>query len=325
MRSTEAQARPSRLTWRRFGWKRLSLWASQVREGSQGGPTKQLFSTYAQALWRTASSMKKRRWPIVCSIGSVDPTTAAGVTVDLSVFAEMGARGVSVIAGVTAQNAARVVAVHALPAPLVAEQLHAIWEQVRPDAVCIGLVPSAPSILAIAQFLRRLHPRPPIVVDPVIAASNGAILLKAHARRVLPQLFSVARIITPNMAEAELLTSRTIATPHDAVEAAQALTRWGCAALVTGGHLKGFACIDSLALPSRLDSTRHARAPKKFVAPRLPGAMRGAGGILAAAIATELARGATLEHSITRARNVVRNAWRAARSLGTGRAQFVGT
>jgi hydroxymethylpyrimidine/phosphomethylpyrimidine kinase len=267
--------------------------------------------------------MTRRRWPIVCSIGSVDPTTAAGVTADLAVFAKMQARGVSVITGVTAQNAARVAAVHALPAELVVQQLRAIWEQVRPDAVCVGLVPSATSILAIVHFLRRLHPRPPIVVDPVIAASNGAILLKPPARRVLPQLFRVARIITPNVAEAELLTSRTIATVQDAAEAAQGLTQWGCAVLVTGGHLAGATCIDTLVLPSRLGSTRHTRAPKKHSSPRLPGAMRGAGGILAAAIATELARGATLEHSIRQARNVVRHSWGTARSLGTGRAQFV--
>jgi hydroxymethylpyrimidine kinase/phosphomethylpyrimidine kinase len=269
--------------------------------------------------------MKRRRRPVVCSIGSVDPTTAAGVTADLGVFAAMRARGVSVITGVTAQNAARVVAVHALPAQLVAQQLRVIWDQVPPDAVCIGLIPSAPAIAAVAKFLRGVRPRPPIVVDPVIAASSGPRLLAPAGVRALPGLFRIARVITPNAAEAEILTSRTVASVQDAAQAAPALTRWGCAALVTGGHLPGATSVDVLALPMRSRSPDRGRALQRFASPRLGGVVRGSGGILAAAIATELAHGATLEHAIARARDVVRDAWRAARPLGTGKAQFVAT
>lgn len=263
--------------------------------------------------------LTRRPTCVVCSIGSIDPTSAAGVTADLGVYAAMDARGVSVISGLTAQNSTRVSIVHALPPALIKEQLRLVWQQVRPDAVCIGLVPSAQAIATIADFLRHLRPCPPIVVDPVIMASSGFTLLPASALRALPKLFRLARIITPNVHEAATLSGRKIASADDAVHAAQELTRWRCAVLVKGGHLARATTCDILALPER--STARIASMRRFCSPRLRGSMRGAGGILAAAIAVGLGRGAPLEHAIRRARDVVRVAWRTARPLGSGKPQ----
>lgn len=265
--------------------------------------------------------LRRRRACVVCSIGSIDPTGAAGVSADLAIYSAMGARGVSAIAGITAQNSAHVAAVHPMPASLVTKQLRVIWEQVHPDAVCIGVVPSAQAIVAIAQFLRHLRRRPPIVVDPVIAASSGATLLPSDAVKMLPKLFRLASIITPNADEAAALSSSRIGSSSDAARAAQELTRWGCAVLVTGGHLAGDEISDILAIPKRPESKRSKA--QEFTSSRLRGRVRGAGGILAAAIAVELGRGATLERAVVCARAMVRDAWRAARPLGAGKPQLL--
>jgi hydroxymethylpyrimidine/phosphomethylpyrimidine kinase len=267
--------------------------------------------------------LRRSASPVVCSIGSVDPTAAAGITLDLAVYASMGARGASVVTGVTAQNAKQVATVHPIPPAVIARQLELIWEQVCPDAICIGLVPGAQGISTVARFLHRLRPRPTVVVDPVITASSGGALLGPSAMRALPQLLRVARIITPNVPEAALLSSREIATLQDAAQAAQTLTRWGCAVLVTGGHLGRGDCVDALAVPECGRTGLRRRSVQRFASSRLPGALRGAGGILAAAIAVELGRGRTLERAVMRARRVVRDAWRTARPLGGGTPQFV--
>ena len=266
--------------------------------------------------------LTRRPTCVVCSIGSIDPTSAAGVTADLSIYAAMDARGVGVISGLTAQNSTRVSVVHALPPALIKEQLRLVWQQVRPDAVCIGLVPSAQAIAiktAVGPTSIGSVFGPPIVVDPVILASSGFTLLPASAIRALPKLFRLARIITPNVHEAATLSGRKIASADDAVRAARDLTRWRCAVLVKGGHLAGAKTCDILAIPER--STARIPSMRRLCSPRLRGSMRGAGGILAAAIAVELGRGAPLEHAIRRARDVVRVAWRTARPLGSGKPQ----
>ena len=262
---------------------------------------------------------------VVCTIGSVDPTNAAGITLDFAVAASMGARAASIVTGVTAQNAMRVATVHPIPPAVIAEQLELIWEQVRPHAICIGLIPSGPGISTVARFLRRLRPRPPIVVDPVIAASSGGALLGPHAMRALPQLLGLASVITPNVAEATLLSACQIASLQDAARAAQALTRWGCAVLVTGGHLDRRDCVDTLVTPARGRAGSRWCLVQRFASSRLSGALRGAGGILATAIAVELGRGSTLEHAVARGRRIVRDAWRSARPLGAGTPQFIAT
>ena len=270
--------------------------------------------------------MLRRRGPcVVCSVGSVDPTNAAGITVDLAVYASMGARGTGVVTGVTAQNAKRVAVVHPIAPAVITRQLELIWQQVRPDAICVGLVPSAPAISAVARFLRRLRPRPPIVVDPVIAASSGGRLLVPDAVRAIPQVFRLARVITPNVPEAALLASRQIESVHDAARAAQALTRFGCAVLVTGGHLGRGDCVDTLAVPARGRNRVREPSARRFTSSRLSGTFRASGGILAAAIAVELGRGKAPELAIARARRVVRNAWRNGLPLGDGTPQFVNT
>ncbi len=233
---------------------------------------------------------------------------------DMRVYAHLGAVGVAVVASVTAQNYRRVTAIEPLTPRVITKQLNAVFEQVTPHAICIGLVPNAAAIDAVARFLRRHAAQIPIVLDPVTAASSGRRFLDRSAVRALARLAKLVTIMTPNLDEAAALAGTSVTTVEHACHAAIALADRGCAVLVTGGHLPGDACIDVLAQRDRV---------RRFAGKRIPGQMRGAGGILAAALAVELGRGATLARAVARARRVVREAHRAARRLGTGTPQFM--
>lgn len=249
----------------------------------------------------------------MCSIGSLDPLAAAGLAADLRVYQQLGVRPVLVATAVTAQNSRQVSSIHPLPPALIAEQLRCIWEQIIPDAICIGLVPHAAGIRAVCTFLGGLAQRPPVVLDPVLCSSSGHRLSSPDARPELIKLLPLASIVTPNVDEAQYLSGLPIANVAQARTAALALSRHGCAALVTGGHLPGKQSADVLA---------HDDAVVVLSQPRLPAGMRGSGGILAAALSARLAQGAALVPALQDARRFVRRALRAARPLGRGRRQL---
>jgi len=233
---------------------------------------------------------------------------------DLRVYAELRALGMAVVAAVTAQNYRRVIAAGAIAPALITKQLDAVWEQAKPDALCIGLLPDAAGIRAVRTFLRRLPRRPPIVIDPVIAASSGSRFVGARALDELIRLLPLANVVTPNLYEAAVLSNMKVTNVERAESVARALANDGGAVLLTGGHLKGVMCVDIL--------VQHDRV-RRFAAPRVADAMRGAGGILAAALAVYLARGASLERAVEHARLFVRRAFRSARAVGSGRRQYV--
>lgn len=250
---------------------------------------------------------------MVCSIGTVDPLAAAGLGADLRVYEKLGAQPLLVVTAVTAQNSARVTAVQPVPARAIVQQLRSIWEQVRPDAVCIGLIPQASGIRAVRNFLSKLPARPPVVLDPVLRSSSGYALSSAAAGDELKRLLPLVSIVTPNVSEAARLTSTPVNNLTQARAAALELSSYGCAVLVTGGHLPGQVCTDVFASLGRV----HALAHK-----RIAGSMRGSGGILAAAISVHLARGDKPLAAIRKARRIVQSAMRAARPLGNGPPQL---
>jgi len=232
---------------------------------------------------------------------------------DLRVYAELRALGMAVVAAVTAQNNRRVIAAGPIAPALIIKQLDAVWEQAKPDALCIGLLPDAAGIKAVRTFIKRLPRRPPIVIDPVIAASSGSRLVGARAVAQLIRLLPLANVVTPNLYEAAVLSNMKVTNTESAESAARALASDGGAVLLTG-HLKGVLCVDILVQGDRV---------RRFAAPRVAGAMRGAGGILAAALAVYLARGTSLERAVEHARLFVRRAFRSARTVGSGRRQYV--
>jgi hydroxymethylpyrimidine/phosphomethylpyrimidine kinase len=241
---------------------------------------------------------KKRLRPLVCSIGSTDPTASAGLALDVRVYERLGARSALVVAAVTAQNDRSVSAVAPLPSQVIHEQLRAVWQQSVPDAIRIGLLPDASGIAEVTRFLRELAARPPIVLDPVLASSSGTQFLGPGEMASLRRLMEIATVVTPNALEAQALSGIRVSDVAGARRAAAHLSELGCAVLVKGGHVPGARSVDILA--------RDGRIVKTFAAPRLRASMRGTGCMLAAALAVRLALGDTLERAVQRARSFVR-------------------
>ena len=256
----------------------------------------------------------KKSQPVVCTIGTTDPTGAAGIGLDMKLFARLGVRGVFAVAAVSAQNSKRVARVDALPPAAITAQLRAIWQQVKPDAIRVGLLPAADGIAAVTKFLRGLRRRPPVIVDPVLAATSGRRFSGPAEIAALKKLFTLAELVTPNASEAAKLAGIKVRTVADAADAGRAIARAaGCAVLVKGGHLRGRVCYDVLADAGGvvyIGTRRSARS------------MRGTGCLLAAAIAAGRARGDSLHDAIAEARDIVAVALREARPLGSGSAQL---
>lgn len=256
----------------------------------------------------------KQESPIVCTIGTTDPTGAAGIGLDLRLFTTLGVRGVFAVAAVSAQNNERVIRVDSLPPVSIAAQLRAIWQQAEPDAIRIGLLPAADGIAAVAKFLRALRRRPPIIIDPVLASTSGRKFAGAPEIAALKKLFTLCELATPNAREAAMLAGVRVRTVAEAAEAASAIARdAGCAVLVKGGHLTGRTCYDVLADAGGvvyIGTRRSART------------MRGTGCLLAAAIAAGRARGSSLHEALASARDIVAAALREAKPLGSGSPQF---
>lgn len=260
--------------------------------------------------------MSDARIPNALTVAGIDPSGGAGIYADLKAFSALGAYGCGVVAALTAQNTRAVTGIHGVPPEFVRLQLDTLFADVRIDAAKIGMLGTADIAIAVAEGLAgpiaagRL---PHLVVDPVMVAKSGDHLLAPEAveavRRVL---LPVARVVTPNIPEAEVLAGTTIRSLDDAVAAAHAIRRLGAAAVVVkGGHLDRDDIVDVL-----VDETgRVVRIP----GPRVPGVnTHGTGCTFAAATAARLALGDDVEAAVRAAQAYVREAMRAGIPLGKG-------
>ena len=180
--------------------------------------------------------------PVALTIAGSDSGGGAGVQADLKTFAALGVHGTSAIACLTAQNPKRVLAVEPSSPKMLRQQIEAVFEELKPAAVKTGMLFSAKNIRVVADFFgaRAARPRVPLVMDPVMVATSGARLLQPAAEKILKEkLVPLAALVTPNLDEAEILAGQKISTPEDLRCAARAIhSRYGCAVLVKGGHLK---------------------------------------------------------------------------------------
>jgi hydroxymethylpyrimidine/phosphomethylpyrimidine kinase len=180
------------------------------------------------------------KWPVALTIAGSDSGGGAGIQADLKTFAALGVHGASVITCLTAQNPRRVLAVEPCSPEIVRQQMKAVFEELQPAAVKTGMLFSAEIIRALVDFLKK-QKCPPLVVDPVMISTSGAPLLKPAAIKILrEQLLPLAMLVTPNLDETGILTGRKIASVENMRVAAREIhARFGCAALVKGGHLRG--------------------------------------------------------------------------------------
>jgi hydroxymethylpyrimidine/phosphomethylpyrimidine kinase len=185
------------------------------------------------------SMSKQMSLPIALTIAGSDSGGGAGIQADLKTFAALGVHGTSAITCITAQNPRRVMGIQACSSAMVRRQIEAVFAELRPAAVKTGMLYSEEIIRTIAKFFER-SPRPSLIVDPVMISTSSARLLKSSAIRILEnKLLPLATLVTPNLSEAEVLVGDRLSSVEDLRSAAREIyKRFGCAALVKGGHLK---------------------------------------------------------------------------------------
>jgi len=245
------------------------------------------------------------------TVAGSDSGGGAGIQADLKTFHALGVFGTSAITCITAQNPDRVSAIQPIRPDIVAQQLDRIFEAFRVGGAKTGMLYNAAIIEAVAAgFARRKFPR--LVVDPVMVASSGALLLKRDAIAALTgRLLPRAVVVTPNLAEAEVLSGRRIRSLPEVRDAARQLAeKHGVPVLVKGGHLPGTA--------RAVDVLWDGRAVHEFSAPVVRGIKtHGTGCTFSAAIAAELARGRELVPAIRAAKKfiaaAIRQAWHVGR------------
>jgi hydroxymethylpyrimidine kinase/phosphomethylpyrimidine kinase len=254
---------------------------------------------------------------VALSIAGSDPTGGAGLQADLQVFRALGVHGAGVITALTVQDTGKVHQV--LPAfpNVVLEQLRTLLADVTPDAVKLGMLASDDVARMVELGLRELDglptERPPIVVDPVLAASDGTPLLERRALGILQDLVAQATLVTPNLAEAETLTGCDTSSEEGSEAAATALVAGlgARAALLKGGHRDG-PPRDLLALrEGGATSLRWLDGERVDVGP-----VHGTGCALASAAAAELAKGREIVEAVENARRFVAEALRRAEKRG---------
>ncbi len=172
------------------------------------------------------------------TIAGSDPSGGAGIQADLKTFSALGVYGMSTVTSVTSQNTRGVTGVFDIPAEVVMSQLDAVFTDIFPDAVKIGMVSSSEIIEAIAERLSKYRATN-IVLDTVMVSTSGHALLNPDAVSALTEyLFPLADIITPNLYEAQILCGFEIKNEQDMLRSAECIySKYGTNVLVKGGHL----------------------------------------------------------------------------------------
>jgi hydroxymethylpyrimidine/phosphomethylpyrimidine kinase len=254
---------------------------------------------------------------VALSIAGSDPTGGGGIQADLQVFRALGVHGAAVVTALTVQDTGKVHSV--LPAfpSVVLDQLRVLLDDLTPDAIKIGALASDDVVRNVMLGLGKLPqppaPRVPIVIDPVLAASDGTPLLERRAWGALQGLFAFATLVTPNLSEAAQLSGCDTSSEEGTQAAACALvSELGAqAALVKGGHRDG-PPHDLLAVRTGATVSLSWLAGERIEA----GPVRGTGCALSSAIAALLARGEGLESAVEQGRRFVADALRGAQSRG---------
>ena len=182
------------------------------------------------------------RVPAVLSIAGSDSGGGAGIQADLKAFARSGVHGMTAITAVTAQNTTAVTGIHPVPSEFIVAQVRAVAEDIAVDAVKIGMLGTAETVHAVREALELLDPETPIVLDPVMVAESGAVLLDEPARAaIVEELLPRVTVVTPNLPEARVLAGNgdveDLARGGDVEDLARRLHALGPAVVVvTGGH-----------------------------------------------------------------------------------------
>ncbi len=248
---------------------------------------------------------------IALTIAGSDSSGGAGIQADIKTISAHGVYAMSVITAITAQNTQGVFAVQDIDPEIIARQIEVLFEDIRIDAIKIGMVSKTESIKAIASTLDR-YGYQRIVLDPVMVSKSGYKLLLPEAEQALVELLIPrAQVITPNIPEAETLLNGSINTIEQMKEAAASLYELGPQyVLLKGGHFQGEAAVDIL-----YDGNNFERYQKKRIKTKNT---HGTGCTLSSAIAANIAKGLSVTEAVAKAKDYITGAIEHSLNIGKG-------
>lgn len=244
------------------------------------------------------------------SIAGSDSSGGAGIQADIKTMTENGVYAMTAITALTAQNTTGVTGIMEVTPEFLAQQLDSIFTDIRPDAVKIGMVSSSALIQVIAEKLKE-YKAENIVVDPVMVATSGSKLISDDAIETLKTcLMPLSSILTPNIPEAEVLAEMKVETEEEMILAAKKISEtFHCAVLCKGGHQ----------LNDANDLLYRDGEYKWFHGKRIQNPnTHGTGCTLSSAIASNLAKGYSMDESVKRAKDYISEALEAMLDLGKG-------
>jgi hydroxymethylpyrimidine/phosphomethylpyrimidine kinase len=246
---------------------------------------------------------KRKSLPVALTIAGSDSGGGAGIQADLKTFAALGVHGASAIACLTAQNPKRVLGVEPCSPKMLRQQIEAVFEELNPAAVKTGMLFSAGNIQEVVNFFKNSRFKvkdSKLIVDPVMVSTSGARLLQPAAEKIMKEkLLPLATLATPNLDEAEILAGAKISSPERMREAARTIrSRYGCAVLLKGGHLKNSR--------EAIDCFYDGKTELLLSAPFVKGvSTHGTGCTYSAAICAALALGHDLPHAVEIGKNFI--------------------
>jgi len=244
------------------------------------------------------------------SIAGSDCSGGAGIQADLKTFSAHGLFGMTVVTSVVAENTFRVIEYQDIRPDIIEKQIAAVFEDIPPDAVKIGMLSCTTTMAAVAGKLRELKPKN-MVVDPVMYAKNGCALMEPSAiDALISQIVPLADMITPNIPEAEKISGMVIKTQDDMRDVARRIHAMGCRTVVIkGGHSTG----DSTDI--LFDGDKFYEYPASRIDTKHT---HGTGCTFSSAIASNLALGFSVHEAVRRAKEYINIAIAHAPGLGKG-------
>ncbi len=249
----------------------------------------------------------------VLSIAGSDPSSGAGIQVDLKTFQALGAFGMAIPAALTAQNSSGVSDVEPVSPRIFSKQLEALLSDIRPDAMKTGMLSTKYNVDAVAKAVKKFRITN-LIIDPLFGSSSGRMLLRPGAvASIKKNLFPLALIVTPNIPEAEALSGVSIKSEGDMDFAAGKILDMGPAyVLIKGGHRRGPAT----------DTLYRGKTVLSFSTPRRKNEFHGTGCVLSSAIAVFIARGLPVEKAVEKAKQLVDRMLRTAKPVGKGNIKY---
>ncbi|TDS11787.1 bifunctional hydroxymethylpyrimidine kinase/phosphomethylpyrimidine kinase [Sphingobacterium paludis] len=255
---------------------------------------------------------RTQRVPTVLSIAGFDGSGGAGIQADTKTISALGCYAMNVLTALPVQNTQGVRNIYDIPTDAVREQLDAIFDDIPPDAIKIGMVHSVALVRCISDYLHAYTG--PITFDPVMVSTSGHQLIQEDTiQACIAELFPKATVITPNLDEVSVLVGRSINTPEAMQAAGTTLLSMGCnAVLVKGGHLSSDTLSTFLmqqsGLTTRYESSRIATQNT-----------HGSGCTLSSAIASFMAQGKTLDDAVSSSLDYVHQAIQGSKNLRIGK------